>query len=91
MVIMNQFKTFILMLVLNGILSCGTASEEEAVRFMLLSCRLDEFVMYWLDDKIVLRMYVKQKKVTNGEVPEFNESSRTDEQSQVFRCPRVYI
>ena len=89
---MNQFKTFILMLVLTGIfILVGTAiGGKSGAIYAFVFAGLMNFVMYWFSDKMVLRMY-GAKEVTQGEAPElYGIVARTDEQGQPSDAEGLY-
>ncbi len=67
---MNQFKTFLLMLVLTFIfILVGSAigGKSGAIYAFIFAAAMN-FFSYWFSDKIVLRMYGAQE-VTQGEAP----------------------
>ena len=89
---MNQFKTFILMLVLTGIfILVGTAiGGRSGAVFAFVFAALMNFVMYWFSDKIVLRMY-RAKEVTQGEAPELYQIVGELVNKASLPMPKVYI
>jgi heat shock protein HtpX len=89
---MNQFKTFILMLVLTGIfILVGTAiGGKSGAIFAFVFAGLMNFVMYWFSDKIVLRMY-SAKEVTQGEAPELYQMVGELVNKASLPMPKVYI
>jgi len=89
---MNQFKTFILMLVLTGIfILVGTAiGGRSGAIYAFVFAGLMNFIMYWFSDKIVLRMY-KAQQVTQGEVPELYGIVAELTSKASLPMPKVYI
>jgi len=89
---MNQFKTFILMLVLTGIfILVGTAiGGKSGAIYAFVFAGLMNFVMYWFSDKIVLRMY-GAKEVTQGEAPELYQIVGELTNKASLPMPKVYI
>ncbi len=89
---MNQFKTFILMLVLTGIfILVGTAiGGKNGAVFAFVIAGLMNFVMYWFSDKMVLRMY-GAKEVTQGEAPELYGIVAELTSKASLPMPKVYI
>ena len=89
---MNQFKTFILMLVLTGIfILVGTAiGGRSGAIYAFVFAGLMNFVMYWFSDKIVLRMY-GAKEVTQGETPELYQIVGELVNKASLPMPKVYI
>ena len=89
---MNQFKTFILMLVLTGIfILVGTAvGGKNGAIYAFVIAALMNFVMYWFSDKMVLRMY-GAKEVTQGEAPELYQIVGELVNKASLPMPKVYI
>jgi len=89
---MNQFKTFILMLVLTGIfILVGTAiGGKSGAIYAFVFPGLMNFVMYWFSDKMVLRMY-GAKEVTQGEAPELYGIVAELTSKASLPMPKVYI
>ena len=89
---MNQFKTFILMLVLTGIfILVGTAiGGRSGAIYAFVFAGLMNFVMYWFSDKIVLRMY-GAKQVSQGEAPELYQIVGELVNKASLPMPKVYI
>jgi heat shock protein HtpX len=89
---MNQFKTFILMLVLTGIfILVGTAvGGRSGAVYAFVFAALMNFVMYWFSDKIVLRMY-RAIEVTQGEAPELYQIVGELVNKASLPMPKVYI
>jgi len=89
---MNQFKTFILMLVLTGIfILVGTAiGGKSGAIYAFVFAGLMNFVMYWFSDKIVLRMY-GAKEVSQGEAPELYQIVGELTNKASLPMPKVYI
>jgi heat shock protein HtpX len=89
---MNQFKTFILMLVLTGIfILVGTAiGGRSGAIYAFIFAALMNFFAYWFSDKIVLRMY-GAKEVSQGEVPELYQMVGELVNKASLPMPKVYI
>ncbi len=89
---MNQFKTFILMLVLTGIfILVGTAiGGKNGAIYAFVIAGLMNFVMYWFSDKMVLRMY-SAKEVTQSEAPELYGIVAELTSKASLPMPKVYI
>jgi len=89
---MNQFKTFILMLVLTGIfILVGTAiGGKSGAIYAFVFAGLMNFVMYWFSDKMVLRMY-GAREVTQGEAPELYGIVAELTSKASLPMPKVYI
>jgi heat shock protein HtpX len=89
---MNQFKTFLLMLVLTGLLiivGSVIGGRNGAIYFFIIAAVMN-FVMYWFSDKIVLRMY-GAKQVTQGEAPELYQIVGELVNKASLPMPKVYI
>jgi len=89
---MNQFKTFLLMLVLTGIfILVGTAvGGKSGAAYAFVIAALMNFVMYWFSDKMVLRMY-GAKEVTQGEAPELYGIVAELTSKASLPMPKIYI
>lgn len=89
---MNQFKTFMLMLVLTGIfiLVGSVIGGRSGAIYAFVFAALMNFVMYWFSDKIVLRMY-GAKEVTQGEAPELYQTVGELVNKAGLPMPKVYI
>jgi heat shock protein HtpX len=89
---MNQFKTFILMLVLTGIfILVGTAiGGRSGAIYAFIFAALMNFFTYWFSDKIVLRMY-RAQQVTQGEAPELYQIVGELVNKASLPMPKVYI
>jgi len=89
---MNQFKTFILMLVLTGIfILVGTAiGGRSGAIYAFIFAALMNFFAYWFSDKIVLRMY-GAKEVSQGEFPELYQMVGELVNKASLPMPKVYI
>ena len=89
---MNQFKTFILMLVLMGIfILVGTAiGGRSGAVYAFIFAALMNFGMYWFSDKIVLRMY-GAKQVSQGDAPELYQIVGELVNKAGLPMPKVYI
>jgi heat shock protein HtpX len=89
---MNQFKTFLLMLVLTALLiivGSVIGGRNGAIYFFIFAAVIN-FVMYWMSDKIVLRMY-GAKQVTQGEAPELYGVVAELTSKASLPMPKVYI
>ena len=89
---MNQFKTFLLMLVMTMIfILVGTAlgGRNGAVTAFVLAGVMN-FFSYWFSDKIVLRMYGAQP-VTQAEAPELYQVVGELVNRASLPMPKVYI
>ena len=89
---MNQFKTFVLMLVLTGIfILVGTAiGGKTGAVYAFIFAALMNFFSYWFSDKIVLRMY-GAREVTQGEAPELYGIVAELTSKASLPMPKVYI
>lgn len=89
---MNQFKTFILMLVLTGIfILVGTAiGGRSGAIYAFIFAALMNFFAYWFSDKIVLRMY-GAREVSQGEAPELYQIVGELTNKASLPMPKVYI
>ena len=89
---MNQFKTFILMLVLTGIfILVGTAiGGRSGAIYAFIFAALMNFFTYWFSDKIVLRMY-RAQQVTQGEAPELYGIVAELTSKASLPMPKIYI
>jgi len=89
---MYQFKTFLLMLVLTGLLivvGSVIGGRNGAIYFFVFAALIN-FVTYWFSDKIVLRMY-GAKQVTQGEAPELYQIVGELVNKASLPMPKVYI
>jgi heat shock protein HtpX len=89
---MNQFKTYILMLVLTVLLilvGSVIGGRNGAIYFFIFAALMN-FVTYWFSDKIILRMY-GAKEVTQGEAPELYQIVGELVNKASLPMPRVYI
>ena len=89
---MNQFKTFLLMLVLTGLLiivGSVIGGRNGAVYFFIIAALIN-FITYWFSDKIVLRMY-GAKEVSQGEAPELYQIVGELVNKASLPMPKVYI
>jgi heat shock protein HtpX len=89
---MNQFKTFLLMLVLTVVfILVGSAigGKSGAVTAFVVAGAMN-FFSYWFSDKIVLRMY-GAKEVTQGEAPELYQIVGELVNKASLPMPKVYI
>ena len=89
---MNQFKTFLLMLVLTGLfILVGTAlGGRNGAIYAFIFAALMNFFAYWFSDKIVLRMY-GAKLVTQSEAPELYQIVAELVNKASLPMPKVYI
>jgi len=89
---MNQFKTFILMLVLTGLfILVGTAiGGRNGAVYAFIFAALMNFFAYWFSDKIVLRMYGAQP-VSQSEAPELYQIVGELVNKASLPMPKVYI
>jgi len=89
---MNQFKTFILMLVLMGIfILVGTAiGGKSGAVYAFVFAGLMNFVMYWFSDRIVLRMY-GAREVSQSEAPQLYGIVAELTSKASLPMPKVYI
>jgi len=89
---MNQFKTFLLMLVLTGLfILVGTAiGGRSGAIYAFIFAALMNFVAYWFSDKIVLRMY-RAQPVTQSEAPELYQIVAELVNKASLPMPKVYI
>jgi heat shock protein HtpX len=89
---MNQFKTFILMLVLTVLLilvGSVIGGRNGAIYFFIFAALMN-FVTYWFSDKIVLRMY-GAKEASQGEAPELYQIVGELVNKASLPMPKVYI
>ncbi len=89
---MNQFKTFILMLVLTGLfILVGTAiGGRNGAVYAFIFAALMNFFAYWFSDKIVLRMYGAQP-VSQSEAPELYQIVGELVNKASLPMPKVYV
>jgi heat shock protein HtpX len=89
---MNQFKTFLLMLVLTGLfILVGTAiGGRNGAIYAFIFAALMNFFAYWFSDKIVLRMY-RAQPVTQSEAPELYQIVAELVNKASLPMPKVYI
>jgi heat shock protein HtpX len=89
---MNQFKTFIMMLILMVLfILVGTAiGGRNGAIYAFVFAGLMNFVMYWFSDKIVLRMY-GAKEVTQGESPVLYQIVGELVNKASLPMPKVYM
>ncbi|MGB9629892.1 MAG: zinc metalloprotease HtpX [Thermodesulfobacteriota bacterium] len=89
---MNQFKTFLLMLVLTllFILVGSAIGGRIGVVYAFILAALMNFFAYWFSDKIVLRMYGAQQ-VTQSEAPELYQIIGELTNKAGMPMPKVYI
>jgi heat shock protein HtpX len=89
---MNQFKTFLLMLVLTGLfILVGTAiGGRNGAVYAFIFAALMNFFAYWFSDKIVLRMYGAQP-VSQSEAPELYQIVAELVNKASLPMPKVYI
>jgi heat shock protein HtpX len=89
---MNQFRTFLLMLVLTGLfILVGTAiGGKSGAIYAFIFAALMNFFAYWFSDKIVLRMYGAQE-VSQSEAPELYGVVAELTSKASLPMPKVYI
>jgi heat shock protein HtpX len=89
---MNQFKTFLLMLVLTGLfILVGTAiGGRNGAIYAFIFAALMNFFAYWFSDKIVLRIY-RAQPVTQSEAPELYQIVGELVNKASLPMPKVYI
>lgn len=89
---MNQFKTFLLMLVLTllFILVGSAIGGKSGVVYAFILAALMNFFAYWFSDKIVLRMYGAQQ-VSQSEAPELYQMVGDLANKAGMPMPKVYI
>jgi heat shock protein HtpX len=89
---MNNFKTFLLMLVLTALfILVGTAlGGRTGAVYAFVFAALMNFITYWFSDKIVLRMY-RAQEVSQSEAPELYGIVAELTSKASLPMPRVYI
>jgi len=89
---MNQFKTFLLMLVLTAlfILVGSAIGGKNGAVYAFVFAALMNFFAYWFSDKIVLRMYGAQE-VSQSEAPELYGVVAELTNKASLPMPRVYM
>ncbi len=89
---MNQFRTFILMLVLTVLfILVGTAiGGRSGAVYAFIFAALMNFFSYWFSDKIVLRMY-GAKEISQSEAPELYGIVSELTSKASLPMPKVYI
>ena len=89
---MNYFKTFLLMLVLTGILivAGGAIGGEQGMVIALIFAAVMNLGTYWFSDKVVLSMY-HAVPVTETEYPELYSIVRNLAARGNIPMPKVYI
>jgi heat shock protein HtpX len=89
---MNQFKTFLLMLVLTALfLFVGNViGGKSGVVYAFIFAAAMNFFAYWFSDKLVLRMYGAHE-VSQGEAPELYQIVGELTNKAGLPMPRVYI
>jgi heat shock protein HtpX len=89
---MNQFKTFLLMLVLTVLfILVGTViGGKSGAIYAFIFAALMNFFSYWFSDKIVLRMY-GAREVSQGEAPELYGIVAELTSKASLPMPKVYI
>jgi heat shock protein HtpX len=89
---MNQFKTFVLMLVLTVLLilvGSVIGGRNGAIYFFIFAALMN-FITYWFSDKIVLKMY-GAKEASQGEAPELYQIIGELVNKASLPMPKVYI
>jgi len=89
---MNYFKTFLLMLVLTGLLivAGGAIGGEQGMIIALILAAIMNLGTYWFSDKVVLSMY-HATPVTEAEYPELYSIVRNLAVRGNIPMPKVYI
>ncbi len=89
---MNYFKTFLLMLVLTGLLivAGGVIGGEQGMIIALIFAAIMNLGTYWFSDKVVLSMY-HATPVTEAEYPELYSIVRNLAVRGNIPMPKVYI
>ena len=89
---MNQFKTFLLMLVMTllFVLVGSAVGGKNGVVYAFIFAGLMNFFAYWFSDKIVLRMY-GAKEVSQGESAELYGIVAELTSKASLPMPKVYI
>ncbi len=89
---MNQFKTFLLMLVLMVVfILVGSAiGGKSGMIYAFILAAAMNFFAYWFSDKLVLRVY-GAKEVTQGEAPELYQIVGELVNKASIPMPKVYI
>jgi len=89
---MNQFKTFLLMLVLTALfIVVGSAiGGRSGAVYAFIFAALMNFVTYWFSDKIVLRMYGAQE-VSQADADELYQIVGELTNKASLPMPKVYI
>ena len=89
---MNYFKTFLLMLILTGILivAGGAIGGEQGMVIALIFAAVMNLGTYWFSDKVVLSMY-HATPVTEAEYPELYSIVRNLAARGNIPMPKVYI
>ncbi|MGC8555227.1 MAG: zinc metalloprotease HtpX [Candidatus Acidulodesulfobacterium sp.] len=89
---MNYFKTFLLMLVLTGILivAGGAIGGEQGMIIALIFAAVMNLGTYWFSDKVVLSMY-HATPVTEAEYPQLYSIVRNLAARGNIPMPKVYI
>ena len=89
---MNQFKTFLLMLVLTVVfvlVGSAIGGKSGAMTAFVVAGAMN-FFSYWFSDKLVLRMY-GAKQVTQAEAPELYQIVGELVNKASMPMPKVYI
>jgi heat shock protein HtpX len=89
---MNQFKTFLLMLVLTALfLLVGSAiGGKSGVVYAFIFAAALNFFAYWFSDKLVLRMY-GAREVSQSEAPELYQIVGELTNKASLPMPKLYI
>ena len=89
---MNYFKTFLLMLILTGILivAGGAIGGEQGMVIALIFAAVMNLGTYWFSDNVVLSMY-HATPVTEAEYPELYSIVRNLAARGNIPMPKVYI
>jgi heat shock protein HtpX len=89
---MNQFRTFLLMLVLTAlfILVGSAIGGKNGAVYAFVFAALMNFFTYWFSDKIVLRMY-RAQEVSQAEAPELYQIVGELTNKASLPMPKVYM
>lgn len=89
--VINQFKTFVLLAVLTGLmLGIGTFFGKQGFYIALAFVLIMNFLTYFFSDKIVLMMY-RAKEVKEKDYPRLYKDIREVTRLAGIPMPRVYI
>ena len=90
--IMNIFKTFVLMAMMTGLMvAIGGAIGGSTFALIMLVISIGmNFFSYWFSDSIVLKMY-NAREVSEGDAPQLYGIIKTLAKNASLPMPRVYI